>query len=111
MPLLPPKQLCCTAIVAKAFFFGVFFCLSQYKETVYLERSRNQKHRQIALLRVRQQSMPGLACVFAQRCRACSELDAAALPADAFIVIPLLVQEPSALSNNDQFVPWGGISS
>lgn len=54
--------------------------------------------------------MPGLARVFAQHRRACSELDAASLPADAFIVIPVLVQEPSALSNNDQFVPWGGIS-
>lgn len=41
--------------------------ISQYKEIVYLERSRDQKHRQIALLLLRQQSTPGPAGTLAQR--------------------------------------------
>lgn len=79
VPTFPTSQKnLCSSSVAELFFF---FFLSQYKETVYLERSRNQKHREMVFLLGRQQSMPGLAGVFLQRCGQCSELDAASLPA------------------------------
>lgn len=73
IPHFPKKKLCSTPMAAHIFF------LPQYKETVYLERSRNQKHREKVFLLGGQQSMPGLAGVLLQRCRECRELDAASL--------------------------------
>lgn len=43
MPLLPPKQLRCTAIVAKAFFFGVFFFSFSVQRNCLLRKIKEPK--------------------------------------------------------------------